>query len=92
MKLPTACQAFSHACFAASPASSWRSDDNPNDHRRDIRAQLRADDQNVLWLIDATDGRYQLAVALQGGWRIVDATPSERVLLTAHGFGNGRVQ
>jgi hypothetical protein len=47
-------------------------------------AQLRADDQNVLWLIGATDGLYQLAVALQGGWRIVDATPSERVLLEEH--------
>jgi hypothetical protein len=31
-----------------------------------FEAQLRADGQNVLWLIDATDGRYQLAVALQG--------------------------
>ena len=50
-----------------------------------FEAQLRADDQNVLWLIDATDGRYQLAVARQGGWRILDATPSERVLLEEHG-------
>jgi hypothetical protein len=59
-----------------------------------FEAQLRADDHNVLWLIDATDGRYQLAVALQGGWRILtlDATPSERVLLEEHGFGSGRVQ
>ena len=57
-----------------------------------FEAQLRADDQNVLWLIDATDGRYQLAVALQGGWRILDATPSsEQALLDAHGFGSGRV-
>jgi hypothetical protein len=54
-----------------------------------FEAQLRADDQNVLWPIDATDGRYQLAVALQGGWRIVDATPSERVLLEEHGLGAG---
>ena len=46
----------------------------------------------MLWLIDATDGRYQLAVALQGGWRILDAMPSERVLLEEHGFGSGRVQ
>jgi hypothetical protein len=57
-----------------------------------FEAQLRADDQNVLWLIDATEGRYQLAVALQGGWRILDSTPSERVLLEEHGFGSGRVQ
>jgi hypothetical protein len=57
-----------------------------------FEAQLRADDQNVLWVIDMTDGRYQLAVALQGGWRIVDATPSDRLLLQAHGFGSGRVQ
>jgi hypothetical protein len=57
-----------------------------------FEAQLCADDQDVLWLIDATDGRYQLAVALQGGWRILDATPSERVLLEEHGFGSGKVQ
>jgi hypothetical protein len=57
-----------------------------------FEAQLRADDQDVLWLIDATDGRYQLAIALQGGWRILDATPSERVLLEAHGFASARVQ
>ena len=57
-----------------------------------FEAQLRADDQVVLWLIDATDGRYQLAVALQGGWRILDATPSERVLLEEHGFGSGMVR
>jgi hypothetical protein len=57
-----------------------------------FEAQLRADDQNVLSLIDATEGRYQLAVALQGGWRILDSTPSERVLLEEHGFGSGRVQ
>jgi hypothetical protein len=57
-----------------------------------LRHNSRADDQNVLWVIDATDGRYQLAVALQGGWRIVDATPSERVLLEEHGFNSGRVQ
>ena len=57
-----------------------------------FEAQLRADDQNVLWLIDATEGRYQLAVALQGGWRILDATPSERVLLEEHGFGSGMVR
>jgi hypothetical protein len=55
-----------------------------------FEAQLRADDQVVLWLIDATDGRYQLAVALQGGWQILDATPSERVLLDEHGFASGR--
>jgi hypothetical protein len=50
-----------------------------------FEAQLRADDQNVLWLIDATDGRYQLAVSLRGGWRILDATPSERVVLESTG-------
>jgi hypothetical protein len=57
-----------------------------------FEAQLRADDQDVLGLIDATDGRYQLAVALQGGWRILDAPPTERALLEAHGFGSRRVQ
>jgi hypothetical protein len=57
-----------------------------------FEAPLSADDQKVLWLIDTTDGRYQLAVALQLRWRILDATPSERVLLKEHGFGSGRVQ
>jgi hypothetical protein len=28
----------------------------------------------------------------EGGWRILDATPSERVLLEEHGFGSARVQ
>jgi hypothetical protein len=46
---------------------------------------LWLDDQDVLWWIDATDVRYQLAVALQCGWRILGATPSERVLLEEHG-------
>jgi hypothetical protein len=57
-----------------------------------FEAQLRADDQDVLWLIDATDGRYQLGIARQGGWRILDATPSQRVLLEAHGLASARVQ
>ena len=56
-----------------------------------FEAQLGADDQHVLWLIDA-----RMAVsargALQGGWRISDATPSELVLLQEHGFGSGRLQ
>jgi hypothetical protein len=34
----------------------------------------------------------ELAVALQGGWRVLDATPSERMLLEEHGFTSGRVQ
>jgi hypothetical protein len=29
---------------------------------------------------------------LQGGWRIVDATPDERALLEAHGFASGKMQ
>jgi hypothetical protein len=57
-----------------------------------LRHNSRADDQNVLWLIDSTEGRYQLAVALEGGWRISDVRPSERVLLEEHGFSSGRVQ
>jgi hypothetical protein len=37
--------------------------------------QLEADEQGVLWLVDAERTRYQLAVVLHAGWRIVDATP-----------------
>ena len=55
--------------------------------------RVEADEQGVLWLIDAEGVRYQLAVGFQGGWRIVDATPAERALLDEeHGFGSGRVQ
>ena len=50
------------------------------------------DEHGVLWLIDAEGVRYQLAVVVQGGWRRVDATPAERAVLQAHGFGSGRVQ
>jgi hypothetical protein len=57
-----------------------------------FEARLHADDQNVLWLVDSTDRRYQLAVAVQGGWRILGATPSERALLEAHGLASGRGQ
>jgi hypothetical protein len=57
-----------------------------------FEAQLRADDQNVRWLLDAERVRYQLAFALQGSRRILDATPSVRVLLEAHGFGSRMVQ
>ena len=54
--------------------------------------RVEADEHGVLWLIDAEGVRYQLAVVFQGGWRIVDATPAERALLEAHGFGSGRDQ
>jgi hypothetical protein len=54
--------------------------------------RAEAHEQGVVWLIDADGGRYQLAVVLQGGWRVMDTTPAERALLEAHGFGSGRVQ
>lgn len=53
-----------------------------------FEARLHAYDREVLWLVDATHGRYQLAVALQGGWRILDTTPTERALLEVHGFAS----
>jgi len=56
-----------------------------------FQRQLVQDEHGVLWLRDATGGRYQLAVVLQGGWRIVESTPAERALLEAHGFGSGLV-
>jgi hypothetical protein len=54
--------------------------------------RAEADEEGVVWLFDAVGVRYQLAVALQGGWRIVTATPVERAQLEAHRFGSGRVQ
>ena len=54
--------------------------------------RVEADEHGVLWLIDAEGVRYQLAGVVQGGWRRVDATPAERAVLQAHGFGSGRVQ
>jgi hypothetical protein len=52
-----------------------------------VRAE--ADEHGILWLIDAEGMRYQLAVVLQGGWRIVDSTPDDRALLEAHGSAAG---
>ena len=54
--------------------------------------RVEADEHGVLWLIDAEGVRYQVAVVVQGGWRMVDATPAGRAVLQAHGFGRGRVQ
>jgi len=51
--------------------------------------RAEADEQGVVWLIDTEGVRYQLAVAFQGGWRIVRATPVERAQLDGHGFGSG---
>jgi hypothetical protein len=57
-----------------------------------FQAQLEVDAGGALWLRDDIGGRYQLAVALQGGWRVVDSTPAEREVLEAHGFASGRMQ
>jgi hypothetical protein len=59
--------------------------------------QLEEDEFNMLWLVHRNrrnTGRVQilLSAALQNGWRIVPASPQERALLNAHGFGSGRVQ
>ena len=48
---------------------------------------VEADEHGVVWLIDAEGGRYQLAVALQGGWRIVDATHFRAGAARGAGFG-----
>ena len=61
------------------------------DRREAFEAQLEADRHGVLWPHDVTGTRHQLAVILQSGWRIARATPTERALLEAHGFGSGRV-
>ena len=55
------------------------------DRREAFQAQLEADRHGVLWLHDVTGTRYQLAVVLRGGWRIVATTPAERAVLAEHG-------
>jgi hypothetical protein len=63
-----------------------------------FEADLKEDDRGVLWLhepsrvSDERMGFYLLGDVLKIGWRIVQASPEERVLLDAHGFGSGRVQ
>ena len=57
-----------------------------------FQARLEPDEQSVLWLLDAEGVRLQLAVVVQGGWLVVRASPEERALLEAHGFGSGRIQ
>jgi hypothetical protein len=53
---------------------------------------------HLLWLVqrDLDTGKRQLGLllsaALKNGCRIVNVTPSERVLLEAHGLTSGRVQ
>jgi hypothetical protein len=56
-----------------------------------FEAQLRADDQNVLWVIDSTDWRYQLAVAAARRLAHLRRDPY-RAVLEEHGFGSGRVR
>jgi hypothetical protein len=52
----------------------------------------------VLWLNAPSrvsgkrQGRYLLTAVLMSGWRIVESTPEERVLLEAHGFASGWLQ
>jgi hypothetical protein len=55
-------------------------------------ADPEIDAEGVLWLVDAEGVRFQLAVVLQGGWRIVRASPEEQALLDEHGFGSRRMQ
>jgi hypothetical protein len=63
-----------------------------------FEAKLEADEHGILWLhhTSRVTGKpiafYGLATLLMIGWRIVDATPAERALLEAHGFGGGKVQ
>ena len=57
-----------------------------------FQARLEADDQACCGYSTPSRVRYQLAVALQGGWRVADSSPAEQTLLDAHGFGSGRVQ
>jgi hypothetical protein len=63
-----------------------------------FEAQLEEDEFHMLWLIDRHPRTGQrrvwllLPAALKHGWHIANATPAERAMLEAHGFGSGRVQ
>jgi hypothetical protein len=57
-----------------------------------FEVQLEEDEFGVLWLLGADGTRYQLAVVLQGAWRIVQTTAAEQAMLEAHGFGSRRIQ
>jgi hypothetical protein len=57
-----------------------------------FKGELIEDGQSVLLVTEEKSTRYQLAVILKAGWRIVNATPAERAMLEAHGFGSGRIQ
>lgn len=63
-----------------------------------FEAQFEEDEFHMLWLVDRhprTGDRcvgLLLSATLENGCRIVDATPSERVLLDEHGFRSRRVQ
>ena len=54
-----------------------------------FKGELIEDGQGVLLVTEEKSTRYQLAVILKAGWRIVNATPAERAMLEAHGFGRG---
>jgi hypothetical protein len=61
-----------------------------------FEAELEADESGVLMLYEPSRAKhlafYPLAAVLKIGWRIVSASPEERVLLEEHGFGSGTVQ
>jgi hypothetical protein len=57
-----------------------------------FKATLEEDEHHMLWLNHPNtvsgkrQGRYLLNAVLKIGWRIVESTPEERVLLEAHGL------
>ncbi len=61
-----------------------------------LLAELDADGSGVLMLYEPSSAQrrafYPLATVLKMGWRIVAASPEERAMLEAHGFGRGWVQ
>jgi hypothetical protein len=58
--------------------------------RERFEAALVEDAQGVLCVVDAESARFVLSVILQGGWRIVDATPIERAHFKRTGSAAGR--
>jgi hypothetical protein len=63
-----------------------------------FEAQLGEDEWHMLWLntpnlvTGKRQGRYLLSAVLKIGCQIINATPAERALLSAHGLASGRVQ
>jgi hypothetical protein len=80
------------------PAPTSNDDRVPTSGGETFDAQLEEDEFRMLWLVDRHPRTRErrvwllLSAALKNGCDIVNATPAERALLEAHGFGSRRIQ